>query len=431
MLCSILGLLAGVVSAVRQFGWTDKIVTFFVLIGISTPSFFLGLILILLFAVDLRIFPASGMYAFYGGGDLPDLARHLFLPAVTLAAVATGVIARLTRTSMLEVLRQDYIRTARAKGLTERRVIYRHAFKAALVSVIPIIGIQGGFVIGNAVYIETVFQWPGIGSMLVNAISTRDFLLVQGGVLIVAAAYVLFNLAADVVQTAARSEAALMADIAATDTAAASGGRPSAVRLLLNNTLATGGLVILVAIVLIALAAPLLHAAQSGRHGAGRPAAPALYRRPPARHRRARPRHPFAPRLGQPRVACRRHLGDADRRLLRLADRARRRLCRRARGLDHDARRRHGDGLSLHPAGARHRRRPRPRPHQRALRHRHRQRALLRAQHHAASRWGFRIASSSMPPACRASRMPASCSAKSCPTSCRSSSSSCRRPSAG
>ena len=111
------------------------------------------------------------------------------------------MIARLTRTSMLEVLRQDYIRTARAKGLTERRVIYRHAFKAALVSVIPIIGIQGGFVLGNAVYIETVFQWPGIGSMLVKAISTRDFLLVQGGVLVVAAAYVLFNLAADVVQT--------------------------------------------------------------------------------------------------------------------------------------------------------------------------------------------------------------------------------------
>jgi peptide/nickel transport system permease protein len=201
VVCSVLGLLGGVVSAVRQFGWTDKIVTFFVLIGISTPSFFLGLLLILIFAVDLRLFPASGMYAFYGGGDLPDLVRHLFLPAVTLATVATGVIARLTRTAMLEVLRQDYIRTARAKGLTERRVIYRHAFKAALVGVVPIIGIQAGFVIGNAVYIETVFQWPGIGSMLVNAVSTRDFLLVQGGVLFVAAAYVLVNLVADVVQT--------------------------------------------------------------------------------------------------------------------------------------------------------------------------------------------------------------------------------------
>ncbi|WP_428698211.1 ABC transporter permease [Stappia sp.] len=201
VLCSVLGLLAGVVSAVRQYGFADKAITVLVLVGISTPSFWLGLLLILVFAVKIRLFPASGMYAIYGGGDLPDLLHHLFLPALTLAVVATGVIARLTRTAMLEVLRQDYIRTARAKGLTERRVIYRHAFKAALVSVIPVIGIQAGFVLGGAVYIETVFQWPGIGSMLVNAISTRDLLLVQGGVVVVAAAYVLFNLAADVVQT--------------------------------------------------------------------------------------------------------------------------------------------------------------------------------------------------------------------------------------
>lgn len=201
VICSILGLLAGVVSAVRQFGWADKTITFIVLIGISMPSFWLGLLLILVFSVKLKWFPVSGMYAIYGGGGPLDLLHHLFLPALTLAAVATGVIARLTRTAMLEVLRQDYIRTARAKGVSERTVIYKHAFKAALVSVIPVIGIQAGFVLGGAVYIETVFQWPGIGSMLVKAISTRDLLLVQGGVLIVAAAYVLFNLAADVVQT--------------------------------------------------------------------------------------------------------------------------------------------------------------------------------------------------------------------------------------
>jgi len=201
VLCSVLGLLAGVISAVRQFGWTDRMVTLVVLVGISTPSFFLGLLLILVFAVKLQWLPASGMWAIYGGGDLPDLLRHLILPASTLAVVATGVIARLTRTAMLEVLRQDFIRTARAKGLPERNVIMKHAFKAALVSVIPVIGIQAGFVLGGAVYIETVFQWPGIGSMLVKAISTRDLLLVQGGVLVVAAAYVLFNLAADVVQT--------------------------------------------------------------------------------------------------------------------------------------------------------------------------------------------------------------------------------------
>ena len=128
--------------------------------------------------------------------------HHLVMPTVTLAVVATGIIARLTRTAMLDILRQDFIRTARAKGLKERRVIYRHAFKAALVAVVPVIGIQAGFVLGGAVYVETVFQWPGIGRMLVTAISTRDLLLVQGGVLVVAAGYVLFNLLADLVQHA-------------------------------------------------------------------------------------------------------------------------------------------------------------------------------------------------------------------------------------
>ncbi|RUT34407.1 ABC transporter permease [Arsenicitalea aurantiaca] len=200
VLCSIFGLLAGIVSAVRQFGWADRLITLFVLIGISIPSFWLGLLMILIFAVQWRVLPASGMYAVYGGGDFWDLLRHLILPATTLAVVATGVIARLTRAAMLEVLRQDYVRTARAKGLSERKVIYKHAFKSALVSVVPVIGIQAGFVLGGAVYIETVFQWPGIGAMLVNAISTRDILLVQGGVLVVAASYVLFNLLADVVQ---------------------------------------------------------------------------------------------------------------------------------------------------------------------------------------------------------------------------------------
>ncbi|WP_322886324.1 ABC transporter permease (plasmid) [Sinorhizobium medicae] len=201
VLCSLIGLLAGVISAVRQFGWADRIITFFVLAGISMPSFWLGLLLIYLFAVHWRILPASGMYAVYGGGDLKDLLLHLILPATTLAVVAAGIIARLTRGAMLEVLRQDYVRTARAKGLPERRVIYAHAFRAALVSVIPAIGIQAGFVLGGAVYVETVFQWRGIGAMLVKAISTRDILLVQGGVLVVAASYVLFNLLADVVQS--------------------------------------------------------------------------------------------------------------------------------------------------------------------------------------------------------------------------------------
>ena len=201
VLCTLWGLLIGIWTAARQYGWTDRILTFVVLIGISVPSFWLGLLLILLFAVDLRWLPASGMYAIYGGGDLPDLLRHLILPAFTLSVVATGVIARLTRSAMLEVLRQDFIRTARAKGISETRVLYVHAFKAALVSVVPVLGVQAGFVLGGAVYIETVFQWPGVGRMLVQAISTRDVLLVQGGVVFVAAAYVLFNLLVDLAQS--------------------------------------------------------------------------------------------------------------------------------------------------------------------------------------------------------------------------------------
>ena len=200
VLCTLWGLLIGILTAARQYGWTDRILTFVVLIGISTPSFWLGLLLILLFAVELRWLPASGMYAVYGGGGLHDLLRHLLLPALTLSVVATGVLARMTRSAMLEVLRQDFIRTARAKGVSETRVLYVHAFRAALVPIIPVIGVQAGFVLGGAVYIETVFQWPGIGRMLVQAISTRDVLLVQGGVVLVASAYVLFNLLADLGQ---------------------------------------------------------------------------------------------------------------------------------------------------------------------------------------------------------------------------------------
>lgn len=201
VLCSVLGILAGVVSAARQYGFADKAITFAVLLGISIPSFFLGMMMILIFAVDLQWLPVSGMYAIYGGGDLPDLIHHLTMPALALAVVATGVIARLSRSAMLEVLRQDFIRTARAKGVHERRVIWGHALRAAMVSIIPVLGIQAGFVLSGAVYIEIVFQWPGIGRMLVDAILQRDILLVQGGVVFVAACYVIFNIIVDVAQS--------------------------------------------------------------------------------------------------------------------------------------------------------------------------------------------------------------------------------------
>jgi len=200
MIASIMGMFAGIVAAVKQFGWQDAFFTFIVLIGISTPSFWLGLMFVLFFSLDLGWFPVSGMTSIVGGGGILDVLHHLVLPAVTLAVVATGVIARLTRSTMLEVLRRDFVRFARAKGLPEGTVILKHTFRNALVNIIPVLGIQAGFVIGGAVYIETVFQWPGIGRMLVSAILTRDILLVQGGVVVVAAIYVLVNLTADVFQ---------------------------------------------------------------------------------------------------------------------------------------------------------------------------------------------------------------------------------------
>ena len=199
VLCALFGIAAGVISAARQYGFADKAITFAVLLGISIPSFFLGMMMILLFAVKWRMLPVSGMYAIYGGGDLPDLINHLIMPALALSVVATGVVARLSRSAMLEVLRQDFIRTARAKGVNERRVIWGHALRAAMVSIIPVLGVQ--FVLSGAVYIEMVFQWPGVGRMLVDAILKRDILLVQGGVVFVAACYVLFNIAVDVAQS--------------------------------------------------------------------------------------------------------------------------------------------------------------------------------------------------------------------------------------
>lgn len=197
-----LGLGAGLIAAVWRSRWPDRLMTTTALVGLSTPTFWLAMLLVFVFSVSLGWLPSSGMTKAYGGGGPLDVLKHLVLPALALGMIASGVIARLTRSSMLEVLGQEYLRTARAKGLPEHIVILKHAFKNALVSIIPVIGVQVGFLLGGAVYIETIFNWPGVGSMLVTAIQTRDIILVQGGVLIVAVSYVLINLAADLLQAA-------------------------------------------------------------------------------------------------------------------------------------------------------------------------------------------------------------------------------------
>lgn len=195
-----LGLGLGVVAAVRRYDWLGSAARMLALLAISVPPFWLALILVLLVSVRLGWLPVSGMAPAYGEASIAEMARHLVLPAVTLSVVAAGVIARLTRAVMLEVLPFDYVRLARAKGLAERDVIWGHAFRNALVPLLPVIGTQVGFLLGGGVYVETVFQWPGMGRMLVDAILARDLLLVQGGVLVMATLYVVLNLLIDLGQ---------------------------------------------------------------------------------------------------------------------------------------------------------------------------------------------------------------------------------------
>jgi peptide/nickel transport system permease protein len=197
LLACAAGIPAGVVSAVRQYKLDDRVAMIFVLVGFSMPIFWLGIIMQIVFGLKLGILPVSGMQS-PGQTGVLDLLRHLILPAIALATGATAIIARMTRSSMLEVIRQDYIRTARAKGLNEQATITRHAMKNALIPVVTVVGMQVGYLLGGDILIEMVFSYPGIGLTMINGILARDFPLVQGAILLVASSYVLVNLAVDV-----------------------------------------------------------------------------------------------------------------------------------------------------------------------------------------------------------------------------------------
>ena len=194
------GILLGVVSAVRAGRLLDRAAIVTTLVGYSLPAFFLGLLLQLAFGLWFGWLPVTGMYQPEGGGLL-DLVAHLVLPAVTLSAGIGALIARMTRATMMEVLSQDYVRTATAKGLKKRSVVFRHAFRNAFIPILTILGLQVGYILGGAVLVEEVFGWPGVGTLAVNAILARDFPLVQGITLLVALTYVLINLITDVFYT--------------------------------------------------------------------------------------------------------------------------------------------------------------------------------------------------------------------------------------
>jgi len=188
LFAAALGLLAGIVAAARRNSTFDHATMVVAMLGVSTPSFYLGIVLIVVFAVMLRLFPAGG-----SGGLI-----HLILPAVTLGASTLGIVARMTRASMIEVLEEDYIRTARAKGVRERVIVVRHALRNALLPIIAVVALQFGFVLAGSVLVETVFSFPGIGWLIVESISMRDFPVVQGSILLVTFVSVLVNLVADI-----------------------------------------------------------------------------------------------------------------------------------------------------------------------------------------------------------------------------------------
>jgi len=187
LVAAAIGVPAGIISATRHLSWVDSLVMVVALAGVSMPVFWLGLNLILIFAVRLQWLPAIGHESW----------AHLILPAVTLGAASAAIIARMTRSAMLEVLRQDYVRTARAKGVAEPTVIGRHALRNALIPVVTVAGLQLGTLLSGAVLTESVFAWPGVGRLLVDAVLARDYPIIQGTVLLIATTFVLLNVLVD------------------------------------------------------------------------------------------------------------------------------------------------------------------------------------------------------------------------------------------
>ena len=186
---AVVGILFGMISAVKQNKLADNVIMVFSLVAVSTPSFFLALVMVLIFSSWLGWLPSMGLKS----------AQHYILPIITLGMQSVGLIARTTRSSMLEVLRQDYIRTSRSRGIPERTIVMKHAFKNALIPVITVVGLRFGGLLAGSMLVETVFSIPGIGRFMVDGVLKRDYPVVQGTILILAATFVLVNLAVDLI----------------------------------------------------------------------------------------------------------------------------------------------------------------------------------------------------------------------------------------
>ncbi len=188
IVAAVVGIGAGVTAAVHHRRWQDRLLTILSVMTYALPDYVLGVLLIIVFAVEMRLLPTSGN----------DTPAHLILPLATLSVGAAGRIARLTRSAVLDVLYEPYLRTARAKGLTERRVLWRHVLPNAAIPVITVLGFQIGLLVGGAAVVETVFGWPGVGRLFVSAVATRDLPVVQGVVLLIAIGVITSNLLVDI-----------------------------------------------------------------------------------------------------------------------------------------------------------------------------------------------------------------------------------------
>ena len=212
----ILGVVFGIISATKQYSLFDYLSMLGALVGVSMPIFWLGLVFMLIFSLNLGWLPMSGRLSvdvdleiitnFYildavitrNWPALRDALWHLIMPAVTLSTIPTAIVARMTRSAMLEVLRQDYIKTAKAKGLSQFTVIFKHALRNALIPVVTTIGLQFGVLLGGAILTESIFAWPGVGKWMYDAVMQRDYMVIQGGVLLIATLFVVINLCVDV-----------------------------------------------------------------------------------------------------------------------------------------------------------------------------------------------------------------------------------------
>jgi len=192
------GFFVGMYAAAKSYSIFDRVSMSLTLVIGSMPPYWLALLLVLMFSLKFRWFPATGMTNILGDGGIMDIARHLVLPAIATAAAPTAIITRMVRSSMLEVLNQGYIRVARAKGVSRRAILWKHALRNALPPIATISGLQLGFLLGGALFTEVIFAWPGLGNQLYYSIVARDVVVVQAAVLVIALAFVLVNLAIDI-----------------------------------------------------------------------------------------------------------------------------------------------------------------------------------------------------------------------------------------